>query len=75
VANNLYDQLKGGSVMSEQVLQDPQTVTTDGERVQKLPEGVTFHEVKTQLDERGSLCEITIHVGAGIKNRCFMPTL
>lgn len=44
--------------MSDQVLQDPQSVTTDGERVQKLPEGVTFHEVKTQLDERGSLCEM-----------------
>jgi dTDP-4-dehydrorhamnose 3,5-epimerase len=38
--------------------QDKQTVTPDGEPTQKLPEGVTFKEVITQVDDRGSVCEM-----------------
>jgi len=42
--------------MSEPV-QDKQTVTSDGESTQKLPFGVTFHDVVTQVDDRGEVCE------------------
>jgi len=38
--------------------QDVQTVTPQGERVDKLPAGVTFHEVVTHSDERGSVVEL-----------------
>jgi dTDP-4-dehydrorhamnose 3,5-epimerase len=43
--------------MSEPV-QDTQTVTPDGESIQPVPYGVTFHDVNTLVDERGELCEI-----------------
>ena len=39
-------------------VQDTQTVTPDGESIQRLPVGVTFRDVLTQVDERGSLCEM-----------------
>ena len=38
--------------------QDAQTVTPQGESVQKLPAGVTFHDVTTHSDERGSVVEL-----------------
>jgi dTDP-4-dehydrorhamnose 3,5-epimerase len=38
--------------------QDVQTVTPRGERVEKLPAGVTFHDVVTHGDERGSVVEL-----------------
>ena len=38
--------------------QDVQTVTPQGERVEKLPAGVTFHDVVTHGDERGSVVEL-----------------
>ncbi|MBK8505685.1 MAG: dTDP-4-dehydrorhamnose 3,5-epimerase family protein [Saprospiraceae bacterium] len=37
---------------------DIQTVTTEGKPVGLLPEGVTFKELSTQIDERGSVCEL-----------------
>jgi len=39
-------------------MQDGQTVTPDGESTAKLPHGVTFHDVVTQVDERGMVCEM-----------------
>jgi dTDP-4-dehydrorhamnose 3,5-epimerase len=39
-------------------VKDRQSVTPSGQSLEKLPHGVTFHEVTTQLDERGSLCEL-----------------
>ena len=38
--------------------QDAQTVTLQGESVEKLPAGVTFHDVATHSDERGSVVEL-----------------
>jgi dTDP-4-dehydrorhamnose 3,5-epimerase len=38
--------------------QDKQTVTPEGESVQKLPVGVTFHDISTHVDERGSVFEL-----------------
>ena len=37
---------------------DRQTVTPSGERVDPLPAGVTFHDVTTHVDDRGSVCEM-----------------
>lgn len=37
---------------------DRQTVTPDGERLDQLPQGVTFRDVPTHIDDRGSVCEI-----------------
>jgi dTDP-4-dehydrorhamnose 3,5-epimerase-like enzyme len=37
---------------------DPQTVTPEGKRVDKLIDGVVLREATTHLDERGELCEI-----------------
>jgi dTDP-4-dehydrorhamnose 3,5-epimerase len=37
---------------------DSQTVTFSGERIQTLIDGVRLHYVNTQVDERGSICEI-----------------
>lgn len=39
-------------------VQDQQTVTPQGEQTQKLPAGVTFHDVTTHVDERGTVCEL-----------------
>jgi dTDP-4-dehydrorhamnose 3,5-epimerase len=38
--------------------QDAQTVTPQGERLDKLPAGVAFHDVHTHSDERGSVVEL-----------------
>ena len=38
-------------------IQDKQTVTPDGESIQQVPFGVTFHDVITQVDDRGEICE------------------
>jgi dTDP-4-dehydrorhamnose 3,5-epimerase len=37
---------------------DGQTVTTGGEPIIQVPAGVTFHDVVTQVDVRGELCEM-----------------
>jgi dTDP-4-dehydrorhamnose 3,5-epimerase len=39
-------------------VQDSQTVTPDGETTQLLPVGVTFHDVRTHVDDRGAVCEM-----------------
>lgn len=41
-----------------QPTKDVQTVTPDGRPVVPLPEGMTFKELPTHLDERGSICEL-----------------
>jgi dTDP-4-dehydrorhamnose 3,5-epimerase len=40
------------------MVQDKETVTPDGESTQRLPVGVTFHDVVTQVDDRGTVCEL-----------------
>ena len=42
--------------MAEPV-QDKQTVTPQGESLQPLPAGVTFHDIAAQVDERGMIVE------------------
>jgi dTDP-4-dehydrorhamnose 3,5-epimerase len=39
-------------------LQDPSSVTADGVPLARLPDGVTFRDVPTHVDARGSVCEI-----------------
>lgn len=41
-----------------EIRQDQETVTPTGESLAKLPDGVTFHDVITQVDERGAVCEM-----------------
>lgn len=41
-----------------EIRQDQKTVTPTGESLAKLPDGVSFHDVTTQVDERGAVCEI-----------------
>lgn len=36
---------------------DQQTVTSDGRSVRKLIDGVSIHDIRTQMDERGTLFE------------------
>jgi dTDP-4-dehydrorhamnose 3,5-epimerase len=38
--------------------QDVQTVTSEGERIADLPAGVTFRDVPTHVDDRGTVCEL-----------------
>src|SRR6266704_2043637 len=40
--------------------QDVQTVTPEGECVERLPAGVTFHDVVTHVDGRGSVVELYV---------------
>ena len=44
--------------MPQEPRQDPQTVQPTGERVSPLIDGVKIRPAVTQVDERGSLCEI-----------------
>ena len=44
--------------MITQVKKDPQTVTTEGKIVQKLIDGVKVRKATTQMDHRGTLCEV-----------------
>lgn len=37
---------------------DQRTVTEDGKDIEIVPEGVKFKEVRTHVDDRGSLCEM-----------------
>jgi dTDP-4-dehydrorhamnose 3,5-epimerase len=37
---------------------DSQTVTADGTSIKRLAEGVTFHDVATHVDDRGSVVEM-----------------
>ncbi len=39
-------------------VRDPQMVTPDGKPIQPLPSGVTFKELPTHIDARGSICEL-----------------
>ena len=39
-------------------LRDRQTVTTGGEPIDQLPAGVTFRDVPTHVDDRGTVCEL-----------------
>ena len=41
--------------------QDPATVTADGRRLDKLPDGVTFHKIVTHVDGRGTVFEMFDH--------------
>jgi dTDP-4-dehydrorhamnose 3,5-epimerase len=43
--------------MSSIPVQDKQTVSADGESIAKLPFGVSFHDVITQVDDRGEVFE------------------
>ena len=43
--------------MAEPV-RDSATVTSEGERLDPLPDGVVFHDVPTHVDERGSVVEL-----------------
>jgi len=45
--------------MIDQSKQDRQTVTPDGQPVQRLIEGVIIQSAVTQSDERGTICEIS----------------
>jgi dTDP-4-dehydrorhamnose 3,5-epimerase len=38
--------------------QDVQTVSSDGERLDPLPEGVVVRDLVTHVDERGTVCEL-----------------
>lgn len=40
------------------VTRDPATVTASGERLEQLPEGVSFRDAVTQVDDRGSVVEL-----------------
>lgn len=37
---------------------DPQTTTGDGALIEAVPEGVTFRDLATHVDDRGWLCEL-----------------
>ena len=37
---------------------EPATVTPDGERLRRLPDGVVLRDLVTHVDDRGSLCEL-----------------
>jgi dTDP-4-dehydrorhamnose 3,5-epimerase len=39
-------------------IQDPQTVTSTGKSIQQLPAGVTFYDIPTHVDYRGTVCEL-----------------
>lgn len=58
---NRQPESKGGPLLDQTLAsaqRDRQTVTTDGKPVLDLIEGVSFREVTTHIDERGSLVEI-----------------
>lgn len=40
------------------IIKDKQTVTPDGKSMNLLIQGVTFKEIKTQVDDRGTVCEM-----------------
>lgn len=45
-------------IQSSKMKRDIRTVTVDGQSLQQLPHGVSFHGVTTQVDERGALYEL-----------------
>lgn len=58
------------------VVRDSQTVTADGASALPVPAGVTFHDVPTHIDARGSLCELfdsrsTWHPAPLVYSYCF----
>jgi dTDP-4-dehydrorhamnose 3,5-epimerase len=42
----------------DEPLQDRQTVTPQGQALQQLPHGVVLKDIHTQVDERGTICEM-----------------
>jgi len=56
-ALNINRRFSTEEIMSTPV-QDTETVTPEGESTQRLPMGVSFHDVITQVDDRGSVCEL-----------------
>jgi dTDP-4-dehydrorhamnose 3,5-epimerase len=40
------------------MIRDEETVTPRGDSLQRLPAGVSFHDVVTHVDERGTVCEM-----------------
>ena len=44
--------------MASEPSRDEQTVTPEGESVQRLPEGVTFRDAVTHIDARGTVTEL-----------------
>jgi len=40
------------------MIRERATVTPAGERLQQLPDGVTFRDAVTHVDDRGSVCEL-----------------
>ena len=51
-------------MIDEGLRQDVQTVSADGEPVGKLIDGVVLRHQVTQIDERGTLCEVDDGAGA-----------
>jgi dTDP-4-dehydrorhamnose 3,5-epimerase len=47
-----------GKIRDEDMRQDTATVSPEGERLAPLPEGVTFRDVVTHVDDRGTVCEM-----------------
>lgn len=45
-------------IEQSKIVKDAATVTTSGGSLQALPAGVTFRDVTTHPDDRGSLCEM-----------------
>ena len=44
--------------LSDRPVQDRATVSAEGTRLDVLPDGVTFHDVTTHVDDRGTVCEM-----------------
>jgi dTDP-4-dehydrorhamnose 3,5-epimerase len=44
--------------MTTPLKQDEQTTTLQGERLVKLPHGVSLYDLTTHVDERGAVCEM-----------------
>jgi len=53
-----YSKGNSATMVETTLKQDVQTVTPEGEIVERLPAGVTFHDVVTHVDGRGSVVEL-----------------
>lgn len=40
------------------IVRDTETVTSTGQRIAALPEGMVVHDLVTHVDERGTVCEL-----------------
>jgi dTDP-4-dehydrorhamnose 3,5-epimerase len=43
---------------TQKPVKDPQTVTPEGESIQRLPDGLSIREAVLHVDDRGQVCEI-----------------